>query len=240
MTSSVQSRLNEIYAALVDRELVQQRLHRIAEPDKFLSGLWGPFLIASDEQYEQAELRIIIVGKENNGWMDDNYLTFLQTGSLEQALHEYRNFDFDTRYRSTFFQYFSKIRDEISGVKTSPNRSALWLNVFKLNAGMLPMIQHPELETILDLERDILRGELEILKPDVVIFLTGPHYDSVVSRLLDARPEPVDGLPENAFARLRADVLPMRSFRTYHPSYMNRIRARKPEFYNKLIELAKN
>jgi uracil-DNA glycosylase len=70
----------------------------------------------------------------------------------------------------------------------------------------------------------LLRKEIEILRPDVVLFLTGPEYDSSISKaftgviILTLSPR----FELRQLAWLKHQELPETTFRTYHPGFLNR------------------
>lgn len=80
-------------------------------------------------------------------------------------------------------------------------------------------------------QKDIFLKELEILKPDMVIFLTGNPYDSLFmdwqfdtsDNFFQEIPEAVEqGIDKWKFGRLNSPLLPKNTFRTYHPNYLRR------------------
>ena len=76
-----QDKLNQLYAPLVDLDSVYELLNQTEDADSVLAELDGPFLIATNEQYERACPKVVIVGQENYGWIP-NYLNFLQRAVL--------------------------------------------------------------------------------------------------------------------------------------------------------------
>lgn len=228
----IQERLNEIYRHLTEQRQVLRRVEKLGKDPDVLDALDGPFLIASNPHYEAARPKIVIVGQENNGWLDHcTYAEFLSgKRSTEEVLEQYRVFDPALTYNTTFFQYFARIRDSILGVDaTRYYWAALWLNLFKFNHGGKSTLGSPHEGLIRELQGDVFRQEIEILAPDVVIFLTGPRYDPVIDGFFGSVLRlPLEGHSTWEVAKLQARGLPAMSFRTYHPGYLNRIRRTKP------------
>ncbi len=76
------------------------------------------------------------------------------------------------------------------------------------------------------MQAGLLAGEIRLLKPQIVIFFTGPHYDD---ELIDAFPDAtlLSLLPRRdarEAALVHSAALPACSIRTYHPTYLQRSR----------------
>jgi hypothetical protein len=223
-----QDQLNRAYHRLFDRQMI---LDRLGQPDSadLLRQLNGPFLLATNDDYERISPRAMIFGQENNGWLEGHYLFWLTTLGLEDCLSPYRSFDIGGYRPGVFGRYFALLRRTIRGEITDDNRrSVLWNNLFKFNHDGKATIYSPLLQAILKLQGDIVLEEIKVLRPDVVIFLTGPRYDWVIEQLLNATIRPLSPFPKNELAHVVSASLPPLSFRTYHPGYLNRVYRRKP------------
>jgi hypothetical protein len=80
-----------------------------------------------------------------------------------------------------------------------------------------------ELQQIFDWQRGCLTGEVRVLKPTSVLFLTGHRYDSALfDEFRDATFERVANWNPRQVARVSHERLPSTSFRTYHPGFLRR------------------
>ena len=97
----------------------------------------------------------------------------------------------------------------------------MWTNLFSCDENK---------RTPSDQVGDILRGfrilpnEITILRPDAVIFLTGPRYDYTLKHYF---PDPMfkkvaPDVSERQLAQVTHKDLPPLTFRTYHPSSLKR------------------
>lgn len=92
---------------------------------------------------------------------------------------------------------------------------------FDLNRSRPPF----EIEELFQKEFNVLPYEVEVLEPNVVVFLTGPNYDSRIEKTFTNRHETetnlkfmeVSGYTIRQFARLEHPTLPFHTYRTYHP-----------------------
>lgn len=169
-------------------------------------GVSGPLLISVPSGYERAEVRLMIVGQQTNGWPSI-------TVGLGELLRTYRDFDLGRSYTASPFwqashQLFGGVNPE------GPERAFLWSNLVRVD-------QHcerpkPEIEEAVS-KLGLLSVELQLLKPDAVVFFTGPHYDERLCRTFA-------GIAYRELApdvdRLEHPDLPVKSFRTYHPRYL--------------------
>lgn len=183
-----------------------------------------PLLLSdfSDETHP----KIMIFGQETNGW---DWLNVPERpnneeeGGVEYLTKLYEYFDLGEgkqRYNTLFWQYFRQLR-EMFGITS--RHEILWNNINKFGKASgsgRPIADVTRLENKLF---NVLREELDVIKPDVCIFLTGPNYDNdLVHKLPDAEFLEIGDYQKREFALVKSKYLPSNSFRTYHPGYGNR------------------
>jgi hypothetical protein len=82
-------------------------------------------------------------------------------------------------------------------------------------------------ECIREQERTLFRvipDEMSILKPNVVLFLSGPHYDDVIHENFgEVGYAPLPPYKERQLAKFSIPEIPSieLAFRTYHPCYLS-------------------
>ena len=125
----------------------------------------------------------------------------------------------------------------------------VWNNIVKLNTiGVDARISQQYYNVVgKDFSRDIIRGELEIIKPDVIIFLSGNKYDGKLKDVFgnvsfetlpyykreqtgtcEKTNEKRGDFPENELAKVNLADFPFvkYAFRTYHPTNKKNIHDR--------------
>ena len=242
---TMQEELNAIYRRLVDSAEVYRTLGKAVTTEQLLDEVDGPFLIATNDDYEAARPRLIIVGQENNRWAGPYRKVLADaadgpTKAIDRLVEGYGNFwreQPSDPYNVCFFQRIAKIRRAIIG-NDSQRHKLLWLNLFKFNQGRDPqMIYSAHRDIVLKWQANVVQEEIRILCPNVVIFLTGPDYDPIISRFYpDAAFRAIDEHPLNELALVIAHALPSLTFRVYHPNYFNRIEKEKPYCYQAIID----
>jgi hypothetical protein len=239
--SSNQTKLTTLYQRFLDREAICRACGSVEDVEKFTNEIDGPFLIKTNEEYEESNPRVVIVGQETNGWLT-SYKAFLDNKTaIEGALSVYEAFDFGKTYKSPFLQYFHRTRTGIFGTGATDNnrRAVLWLNLFKFChiSKDRSMMRSKHKATVLQLQGNVFQQEVAILKPDVCIFLTCPYYDEFIRGFYPGITfQPMPGFSERQVALLAHEQLPPLSFRTYHPGYLNRFKSRTEKYLPAIVQ----
>jgi len=195
---SVQEKLNNIYSKYWDK------IKSLIEANE---GLSYPLLISIPEAYLSQKPRLLIVGQQTNGWCGGSL-------TVDALLKCYNDFDLGKRYPSTPF--WNVTRNLAKKLRMYP---FAWSNLNKCDFnGKRPS---KELEQEIYNKFPVLNGEIELLKPDIVIFFSGPYYDSHLERIFpECKFINVSGFSERQLCRVKHQGLPPNSYRTYHPQYL--------------------
>lgn len=182
--------------------------------------LSNPVLLDVPDGYPELPLHVLIVGQESgpSRWCPEVDVRRARSprAAVVRLMGQYRSFMAGLDPRVGHFWRFVRRLEAGLGV---PGGGALWTNLNKCDlAGRRPRGLEADLARALP----VLREELRVTRPDVVVFLTGPAYDPLLTELTGARVEPLPGWRPAAFARVQGDVLPRASYRIYHPNYLLR------------------
>jgi len=183
----------------------------------------NPFLIyiAEEEEFKNADIRVMIYGQETNTWCG-KFKT-----DLEQILNcydEFYNGGECWAYGKQFFNGFSKFKTMLEDKYSNKNKKIrfVWNNIVKI--GMSDGKGFPP-DYIYEVERNhfsVIKDELEIIKPNVVLFLTGPNYDSIIEDNFGKLSyTAVPGFEISCLAKIQLTGVDF-AFRTYHPNYLYR------------------
>jgi hypothetical protein len=189
--------------------------------EKLHRELSEPFLIdLTAHNYPEAETKLVIVGKQTNGWGWDHCP--IPGDDVAKLLFTYKDFSLGrNRYMKTFFQAAHQLYNLLN--PQGPENGFIWTNLFKVDEKN----GRPEsdLESILFDVFNVLPTEIELAEPDVVVFFTGPNDDDFLTKtfpeveFMDAPVEPPE--ERSVLARvtnLRAPNTCPQAFRLYHPT----------------------
>ncbi|KQS27021.1 uracil-DNA glycosylase family protein [Dyadobacter sp. Leaf189] len=210
----------------------------------------APLLMHVFDEYCAMENKILFVGQETHSWGQMNLKP-----SPEDLLTKYREFNLGKtadygdgkpfRYlRSPFWNFnrslFYKGNWQNSEV-TNKTNGFLWTNISKFDCKSTTPSE--ELQNRNEKGFELLKAEIAILKPDVVVFLTGSKYDERINKVFNPVRETI--LPEGYLYQLSTSdgSLAPRTFQTKHPrtllgSRRNKMPNRYREVLEKIVECA--
>ena len=212
---------------------------------------YPPLLVREPEDWSSAKNRIAFVGQETLDWQFNaldaakwkyawgraDYLSladfFNSDESVRDLMDGYRIFDFASfmprTHRSPFWRYFREAKEVF--VRRGETVSAIFSNVIRCasmtrESYSLWSVDRSTRRAYLDWQKGLLRMELSVLAPTLIIFVSGPYYDVYLAEEFDGLEMiPVGSFGGRALSRLHAPGLGgIPAYRTYHPAYLNRVR----------------
>jgi hypothetical protein len=179
---------------------------------KFLEkDMAGPFLMSPNEKYPLQSHPLLIVGQETNGW--DHYID-----DLSKQMKVYENFNVGIKYYSSPFWNVTRKVEKALG---NEPHSCAWTNIskFDVDGGRA----NGQVETAIATLDNLLLAEIEIIKPDVCIFFTGPSFDWRIKNIFpDVEFKNIPEYSPRQLSQLQHPNLPILTFRSYHPNYLRR------------------
>jgi hypothetical protein len=200
--------LDEMNAKL--RQLYEKALGEIKEliPKTYTAEEFTfsePHFLKVSPEYLAASTRLLVVGQQTAG-----YQNIGENVAVERLMDAYEDFALGRQYFSSpFWQAAHQLYKLLN--PDGPDRGFMWSNLVKVEQNLKRPA--PEMEEAV-CSLGILNGEIDILKPDVIVFFTGPNYDSRVATTFK-------GLRVNQlsarFCQLAHPELPRAAYRTNHP-----------------------
>jgi hypothetical protein len=203
-------------------ERLNKRLIQLYEKywDEMISSLKGnelgnPLLlhIRDEEKYKAADIKIMIFGQETNGWNGE-----LGSKNIDELVKIYSNF-LERRYGG---QFWNGVRDYVSSIKEkNPDKRVefIWNNIIKI--GKDKSKGRPK-QNLVDIQKEVfpvIKEEVEILQPDLIIFFTGPYYDQYIKKEWnELLINEVGHFNVKQLAMVKHEQLPINTFRTNHPT----------------------
>lgn len=153
----------------------------------------------------------MIIGQQTRGWN-------CEIEDFDAQLECYKDFDLGrTYYASPFWNIYHKFEKNILGNEYC----SVWGNINKYDLKKdKPYGKYEEEISKLDY---LLREEIKILNPDIVIFLCGYTFDErIVSQYNGLELIPVKNWKFRELIQFKHKDLPIHTYRTYHPNYLRR------------------
>lgn len=210
----VNVRLQKLYEPCMERFLVSGQ-------DVYNKSAW-PYLLCASADYVDADFKIMVFGQETCGW--GGRCDQARSGKeLATLMKEYRKFMERDNGQSPFWNLNRHLRNNLA--ERTSDRSLGWIynNVVKLGrvsrAGCDEQIYQWMLQGF-----NVLRQEVEILQPDMLLCFSGPAYDHRLEALCGQFDvEEVAGGDALQLCRLHfKDVTMPMTYRCYHPGYLQR------------------
>lgn len=185
-----------------------------------------PWLIHSFPGYQQAIIKVFIVGQEPGGWgFSKQQAHYWGTSEwdndadllIQRVLGIYKDFNLGEKYYSPFWTASRKLYRLIN--PGCPEDGFMQSNLIVIDQNK----KRPDtkLEDSVCAAFPVLPLEINIAKPSVLIFFTGPRYDGrLLKTFSGAEYEGISGYKIRTLARVIHDKLPYNCYRTYHPNYI--------------------
>ena len=180
--------------------------------------------------YKEMQHKILVVGKKTNGWEFEE--------KAKESMLLTLKFLYSTQHNDklsfTFPYKFCKSINNYNYQNIIKKTYFAWISLNKFAYGKDDKTElNEEAQYIVDNKFNILEKEIEIINPDIVLFLTG-DYDRYIEKQLDGVKFHELENSECYIARVEHKVLDKRiSFRTYQPDYF---RFLKKGMYDKCIQ----
>lgn len=224
MPNTINKKLLDLYESnypLLSEKLVEKNINLSKENQKPERGT-NPLLLKIDKNYIEADIKIMIFGQETNVWLGEkNEGAFL--GEIKPVIDIYQGFylnNYCYKYGGQFWNGIKKFKELLQ--KEFPNKkiSFVWNNVVKIGKigkGFPHKINHITNNTF-----NIATKEISIVKPDYLVFFSGPNYDNEIKKQFgEIKKQSVSEYNARQLCVIENENIPF-SLRTYHPNYLCR------------------
>jgi hypothetical protein len=203
---------------------------------QYFRELSAPFLLNVSQTYLDEPVRLMFIGKETNGWCGKLGAFYERPDGIDFAKARYENQHSRGTGRSELLRQWKRFADVFS----EGDRSAVcWNNLMKMDwyrtkrGYSRTSIEHSA--HLFNFSVAAVQFEIELLKPDLIVFGSGHAYDPALKAVLPKR-ETVKVEPK-ALWHFQSNGI--ECFRTFHPGARDR-HAPRPikEYYKEIIDTA--
>jgi len=203
-----------------------------------------PFRAGGKDKWNVAKKRVLLVGQETDLWRKESEGSAWQPFGgfrLEKIPNDVMSYQkeltkvSEDSKRTPFWRFYWELRkggctvlwtnscraDAISIADASgPRTNPLKVNTTSISKTLLKI----QKENLADAQKGILKGEIEILRPDLVLLCTGPNYLEFVKNEVSVRsvPRPTMQDPWAICESLDQMTLSPIVISSYHPGFLNR------------------
>lgn len=192
-----------------------------------------PLLIKTDDEYAKADLKVMFFGQETNEWNG----VFEEYADLESVLAVYENFYLKKGYEQYGKPFWNFIRN-LKSTQSTKKIGYIWNNVLKIGKSESGTPQQGLINYTIDYF-NVIPQEIEILKPNVLLFLSGHTYDDHIRKTIgNFSIVPIEGFSTNELCILKFDNISVDlAIRTYHPGYLQRLGERRMNITETIVNL---
>ena len=190
--------------------------------EKFDDQVDGPQLMYCwEENYKNAEIKILFIGQEPNTWICNR-----SWAEIEKPLKRYEEFALASNRKKDVTTFWKGVLEmnEILNRKSDNRFGFLWMNVSKYSTKEGGRITDKDFDFINE-NFNVLQSEINIIKPDVVIFFSGPDLDERIRVQFEGEmtfKEIHNDIPPRELAKIVHKNLPKDTYRVYHPIALQR------------------
>jgi hypothetical protein len=178
-------------------------------------GYSKPHLLRVNPGYIHAPTKLLIVGQQTHGWDFTPGIDY-PSNQIDALMNLYHEFNLGERYRSTpFWRTAYHLQAKVN--PAYDQYGFLWSNLIRVDHDGN---RATEVEDIL-CRIPLLAGEIKILQPDAVVFLTGPSYeDRLLTTFPGIQKSRLKAFDPSVLARIVGCEMPKSTFRTYHAKFI--------------------
>ena len=185
----------------------------------------SPLLLKINEaKYNSSDLKVMIIGQETFGWHGE--FGSENINELMDGYYEYLTNNLRGRNKRAFWKAFHYFEKELNSHFDNKKLYYIWNNLSKVgkykDKGMTSSIRNFERNYF-----SVILEEIKILKPDIVIFFTGPNRDNDIKYNFHnvffdnmGNPDKIkDKKTYTTAHKVISTDLPEKTVRLYHPNY---------------------
>jgi len=228
--------LNDLYSSKWEKISEMLQSFNEEDPEDYANMATHPLLIKTNEEYEYADLKVMFFGQETNEW----HGAFEEGIDIDSVTNVYDEFYLQKGYEKYGKPFWNFVRS-LKNIQSEKKIGYIWNNVLKIGKSDVGTPQQGLINYTLDFF-NVIPQEIEILKPKVLLFLSGHTYDEHIKKSVgNFTVVPIEGFTTNELCILKFDDINVDlAIRTYHPGYLQRLGEHRIEITDKINKLIEN
>ncbi|BCE03624.1 hypothetical protein [Marinicellulosiphila megalodicopiae] len=225
---SINQKLKELYAS--HWKELQENIKTLD-----VNAYTNPLLLSVDEEkLNSADITVMIFGQETKGWGKI-------FPDVEGPMKFYDSFFCQEQFyggygKSSFWKGFRFFQKALQNENKS--HYFIWNNINKIGKPNGRTGVNPRTRQV---ERDffsVIAEEIKIIKPDIVIFFTGPYRDADIAHHFPnvTFVQTNSGIKTRALANVKHADLPASCVRMYHPTFFGGFNKYRNQALNEILE----
>lgn len=179
----------------------------------------GIFLPSVSVKYCESNIKTMIVGKETRSWLDHfcagKLIQKFELGGVVASLRKHEDCLKEDHPKSKFIQFYRKSCTVLNSEK-GLGESIIWSNLMCISRNKKSPVGSKSFDQVKALSEQLLRAQIEVLKPKVILFVTGTTYDKYIRAFFPERAESISLIPGKLWSFKIDDT---QCFRTSHPQW---------------------
>ena len=177
----------------------------------------NPLYLKVSEDYMNSPNKIMVLGQETNYWGSECGDNGAYCGRIEDVISIYDKFYLNKGIKGSKGPFWNEFRRIIVGTKMH-HTSIVWNNINKvgrLGKGNVKAIDEIQFKSF-----RVVADEIRILKPKILVFLTGRNYDHFIQEQV-GNFETVAIIENNiAEIQFQNEFADLKCYKTFHPNYL--------------------
>ena len=249
----IENELDKLYSNIFNKDELRKNFST-----NEISKISAPFLLKIDEEkYLNSKTKILFIGKETNKWWGklkhfiefDNSIEIMKLryksefeGGVVIASDGIGNLDGVKKYKAknwgsnAFFSKYKYIQEQTKDLDSY----VVWTELLKCDSGEKGSSRNSNhIKSIVELSIKTLKQEIDILKPDYIIFVTATskntkEYDDIIKKVCDGYVTDNNSIIKGKYWKFKYQDI--QCYRTLHPLSYQFSKNKSVDFYKKIIE----
>ncbi len=232
MKISINDKLKELYSSSWNG--LSTELNNVVLDNKFEIKPTNPLLLnhVDPDSFEFADIRVMIFGQETNDWEGLFYNDLNKISSVYSEFYQGNRFAHRGHFKNHFNRFVALFENKFPDKKIG----FFWNNVIKVGKSHDKGLPPKYILDIVNKEFSVLSEEINIIKPSLILFFSGPDYDQhIIEQIPNLEKDEIEGFSFKKLASFNIKNVDY-AFRTYHPNKINFLGKEEYDIiYNKIL-----